>query len=132
MSQTLAQLAVGVRTLLKDFDQPPKADLVQMYRALVRNAQTMGEDARCARTWQTAAFSSVAGSLADLTFPAITNAAYQAIEEVFDPTNGRPVIRRSPEEIDWMRMGIIAGDSEIGDPKFDALWEDISSVVTLR
>lgn len=133
MSQTLLQLAVGVRALLKDFDQPPVVDgPVQIYRALVRNAQVMGEDAKCARTWQTSAFSCVANSLADVTLPAITNSAYQAIEEIRDPTNGRPLTRVSPEEIDWIRRGVVTGTSGQGDPISYALWEDSSSVVTLR
>jgi len=133
MSQTLAQLTLGVRALLKDFDNPPEVDgPVQIYRSLVRNAQIFGEDARGPRIWATNYVTSVANSLGDLTFPVLTSTAYQAIEEIRDPENAKPLSRIRPEEIDWLRRGIRSGTSGQGDPIAYALWEDAANVVTLR
>lgn len=133
MSKTVAQITPNVRQMLNDVDPAMYAiDGTKLNQIIVRRAQLIAQEAGIAETWVTAAFTSTPGSLADVTLPTITNAIYQAVLEIWDPVNGRPLDKLTPPEINYLRRGIVSGVSGMGDPISFAIWPDTGDAVKLR
>lgn len=132
MSETYATAAQNIRRLIGDndlgatvFDTP-----FDIYGLLTPKMQQMAARAGHGQTWSAGLFSCVAGSPADVNLSA--SIQFAQILEVRDPVNGRPLTRISMEEIERLRLGIIASSNTQSDPMFVAFYEDVDQKLYAR
>ncbi len=131
MSQTYATAALQIRRLLGDLD--PGAYVFDtpfdLYGVLTPTMIQMAGKAGHGSTWVPNAFSSTAGSLADVALPGTNTTQVMAIR---DTANGRLLGKASLEEIEAWRQGITTTSPGSGDPVAFALYEDDAQACYLR
>lgn len=132
MSQTYAAAALQIRRLIGDLDPGAYAfdTPFDLYGVLTPTMQQMAAKAGHGETWVLNAFSSTAGSLADVALP--SSVQYAQVREIRDTANGRTLAKLSPYEIEAWRQGITSANPGSGDPLAFTLYEDTAQVVYVR